>query len=453
MKRRLLLGLLVVMVMAGTWFCYADKETSGTSKAKTTSVSMNLTFGTVAGMMESNFRNSRGEDSDKGTFNVLEDGIYPGKENTVLYTSNAKAAGLDKFTSPPNITWTVKRESADGTDLLMSTDNTNMAKNDTMFPDPGIYKVENDGSRSGEEGGQEGSAPTGDGSTSDSGSGDTTGDGSTSDSGSGDTTGDGLTSDSGSGDTTGDGSTSDSGSGATPGGSAQTVTASNLCTVIVHDITAPNLFALFQEGVGAIELAKSEEDLKKQFEDQLTELGGKMDVETKLTGNLKAASILGVVETPKDAPIDQKTAAVVLMGTMFDKDGHQINEEGKKVTANILDKAQETRIITVGAESVSGVFVRRNVPFLVIAKQTDNDLAGPKDVTYTIQEKETGKEVAKTDGAYLFRVANYPHENYQDQPEYVFVASSIDKVGNKTTINVPLNIVNTQASFEAGKTE
>jgi hypothetical protein len=110
----------------------------------------------------------------------------------------------------------------------------------------------------------------------------------------------------------------------------------------------------------------------------------------------------------------------------------------------------------VGGEgkSLKGVFVRRNVPFVVAAVSTDNGnkraTAGEVEVKIVYAD---GTEVEKDGDAYLFRVPNYPRADYEDQPEYFFTTSAADEDGNMTTIRMPLYVVNTQAAFEGGRNQ
>ena len=220
-------------------------------------------------------------------------------------------------------------------------------------------------------------------------------------------------------------------------------------------ITPPNLFVLIQEGAGSINLAENQAALEKEFDKQLSEVNGKLGQETKLKGDLQEASWLGVVESPKDALPDKKTVTLVRSGTLFDEAGHKVYNEKTGIPAELENQALQTRKIAIGSslDSNLGVFVRRNVPFLVVAKQMDNSDADPKEVSYSVVDKTSGKAIEKYEGGNLFRVANYPRSEFKDQPEYEIVVQGLDKVGNVTSIRLPLYVTNTQASFEAGKAE
>ena len=95
--------------------------------------------------------------------------------------------------------------------------------------------------------------------------------------------------------------------------------------------------------------------------------------------------------------------------------------------------------------------MRRNVPFIIAAVSTDNGnkRASAGEVEVKIVDAND-QEVARDGDAYLFRVPNYPREEYKDQPDYFFTTQAADKDGNMTTIRMPLYIVNTQAAFEGG---
>jgi hypothetical protein len=370
---------------------------------------MNIAVSEAPGVMYEGFR---GEPVVKGVVHALEDGEYPTSEHSNLYLGDTKGLGESasgtRFAGPPNITWNVKKKNADGTSSLISTLNNNKATNNSLLPDPGLYKVENDGAR--------------------------------------------ATSNSSAG---ADESGADAGASESGPGGTRVITSSNAVTIKSHDVTPPELFVLIQEGVGAIDLAANQAALEAQLDQQLAALGGQLSAETQLKGDLQEASLMGVVEVPRNAAPEKKTVSFVRSGTLFDAAGHKIYEESPGIPTEVDDESRQTRKAVVGSAFIAdkGVFVRRNVPFLIVVKQTDNGDADPREISYRIVEKSTGKDVEPTDGANLFRVANYPRSEYRDQPDFELLVQSQDKVGNRTALSLPLYITNTQASFEAGKAE
>lgn len=68
--------------------------------------------------------------------------------------------------------------------------------------------------------------------------------------------------------------------------------------------------------------------------------------------------------------------------------------------------------------------MRRNVPFIFAAMSTDNGnkRASTGNVEALIETAD-GKSVEKDGDAYMFRVPNYPRDQYPDEPEYVFVTT------------------------------
>jgi len=100
----------------------------------------------------------------------------------------------------------------------------------------------------------------------------------------------------------------------------------------------------------------------------------------------------------------------------------------------------------------NGIFVRRNVPFLMAAVQTDNGEFSSKDANcFVVKAGNDTDPIQKVDNAYLFRRPNFPRAEFKDEPEYTFIMQGVDKEGNRTEVRVPLYVVDTQASIEAGQ--
>ncbi|MFZ2959668.1 MAG: hypothetical protein WA705_22505 [Candidatus Ozemobacteraceae bacterium] len=404
----------------------------------------------VPGALPASFR---GGNTDDGPVNVLEDGKYKIQEHSVLYEDSSAGLGKEaagtKFSSPPTINWTTEKEGSDGSlQNLGSTNNNKASVDDNFFAEPGTYRIHNGGARQ-VSGGTEDTGTSGAAGSTASGS---------ASSGATGNTGASASSTVGAGSATGNGATgSVDAAGATTGATGQAqsqrVTSNQTLTVISHDCTSPNLWAVIQEGAGSTNLAVDEQKLKDELNEQMSAAGGNLSPETTLQGNLKSASILAVAEMPKNLPPAQKTAAVFVKGPLFDETGKILTQTAGVVPMVVSDAEKQMRSTQVGEKNVRGVFVRRNIPFLTAAQMTDNGTYDHDGAHCRIINKSSGQDVAKIDAAYLFRVANFPRETYKDQPEYEFVMDGADEAGNRTEVRVPLYVVNTQASFEGGKAE
>lgn len=408
------------------------------------------------GAMPSTFR---GGDPDSGLIHVLEDFPYKRQEHSILYEEDASALGDQgaTFDGPPTINWTTTPvdENGEPTGPVVNA-NTNQATNVSEFPDPGYYQVGNGGARQVSGGSSDGAGTGGDG-TGQGAGGDGTGNGAGGDGtgngagGNGDGTGAG-------GDGTGNGAGGNGdGTGAGGDGTGQRVTANQTMGVQCHDCTTPNLWAVIQEGGGTTEVARDEEALKNAVALQMAEKclikGGKAlkKEEVKLSGDLAEASLLALYEDPPNAKPKEKTSQIILDGPIFDKDGKKLRNEEVAIQQTLLNEAEQTRTAIVNDAAVKGVFVRRNVPFLMAAHMTDNGKFNSKAANCYIVVKGQENSIQKTDNSYLFRQPNFPRAEYADQPEYEFIVQGLDAEGNRTEVRVPLFVVDTQASFEAGQ--
>jgi len=322
---------------------------------------------------------------------------------------------------------------------LLSNQNTNQATNVSEFPDPGHYKVGNGGARMTSGGASDSGSGAGAGATG---------------------SGAGATG-SGAGATgSGAGATgSDAGAGS---GFRGMVTSNQTMGVIAHDCTAPSLWGVIQEGGGKTEVARDENALKAEMAKQAEDLAKKVilaggvekacekDLLT-LTGDLKDANLLVVAEDPINAKPKDKTSRVVLQGAVYDKDGKKIKDASKVVPMRLMSEEDQTRVSELTGSTMPGVFIRRNVPFLMAAHQTDNGEYDSDGANCFVVLKKDNKPVEKTDNAYLFRRPNYPRAEFADEPEYEFVMQGKDKAGNRAEVRVPLYVVDTQASFETGQ--
>jgi hypothetical protein len=202
-----------------------------------------------------------------------------------------------------------------------------------------------------------------------------------------------------------------------------------------------------------------------------------------------------------------KTVRVSLAGNIFNEDGKSIEEHtivhtveesyenlNRKADCNFKDEVkrkehnQETDEIANEKLVKKGyaVYARRNVPLLPIVMYCDNgnrrksvglinsdgkivetneegnepeegkSAGGVSESSFTIKSKDKDNRVAvvpqQDDGSYLFRVANYPRNNYEDQPEYYFEAEVKDKAQNVTSVKIPIFVINSQAYDETNAT-
>ncbi|MBF0543601.1 MAG: hypothetical protein HQM08_04170 [Candidatus Riflebacteria bacterium] len=453
---------LFLLVFVGILFSATPStSTSGTTPSAITNPPMNMA---VNDALPAKFR---GGNTDQGTVHVLEDGNYKIQEHSVLYQDDAStlpgSTSGSQYKGAPTINWNTEKENADGTLAALGNQNTNQATNDSNFADPGTYRIHNNGSRevSGGSSDTSGSDSGAAFSTTGSGGGATSGTGAAATAGTGAAastgTGAAATAGTGAAASTGTGAAATAGTGAaastgTGAAASQRVNTNQTLTVISHDCTSPNLWAVFQEGAGSTNLADCEATLKEELKKQMLEASGTFDPGTDLKGSLKDASLMALFECPKNAKPKSKTSMVALKGALFDKDGKMIVSPSGLVKMAVLNEEDQTRVVEVTKDTVPGVYVRRNIPFLVAAQMTDNGTYN-RDGAECWIEKANGDKVDKTDNAYLFRVPNYPRDNYTDQPDYVFVVQGQDEAGNVSKIHVPLYVVNTKTSLEGGKTE
>jgi hypothetical protein len=375
--------------------------------------------------------NFRGGDPDSGVVNCLEDVYYEKHEHSLIYNPEASALAEDaEFEGDPNITWETKRINEDGTEEVLESNNTNMAADGGTFFDPGHYQVGNHGARQVAEG-DGGAADTEDEEGDD-------GEGAE-----GEDTEDVALVDA-EGDTEGE------------GGGSKTVTAEQNMGVKVHDCTSPDMWVAFQEGAGSVDMAETEEVLKQEMAEKIiANLGRPFSTKEE---DYEEASYLFLDEgkqEERDVEPWNKTARLSIAGPLFNDKG-AVKFESGIVNAGQDEENFKTKIHVSGEsdEGLSGVYVRRNVPFIFAAMAIDNGdgRASLGEVACKLEYAD-GTDVEKTDNGYMFRVPNYPREQYQDQPEYVFVAVAKDKDGNASTIRMPLFVVDTKASFQGGQNQ
>lgn len=407
----------------------------------------------------------RGGDPDSECVHVLEDAVYKRQEHTLLYEEDA--TGLSGapddavFTGPPTTDWTDVVVNADGSTTVLKNQNTNEATNSSEFPEPGSYQVHNGGARQVGYGGGGvddlgggGETPDGAAGVENPGAGAEVPDGqaSTNDGGAG-------TEAPGAGAENPDGlaALNDGGAGTDTPAGQQRLTSTQTLGVVCHDVTSPCVWAAFQELAGSMKnVAESEEDLKNKLREQVLANQGSFLLDQAPTGEFfEKTSVMAVFEFPKNREPDEKTAAVSLHGPLFNEIGTPEPRSAGLFKADVLDRETQTRIVTVTPNNqLKGIYVRRNVPFLLTGMATDNGdkctTAGEVECSIEIA---SGGEYEKEDGAYLFRVPNYPRENYDTQPDYEFVMKSADVDGNVTVVRLPLFVLDTQVSYEGGRNE
>ncbi|KAF1081549.1 MAG: hypothetical protein GQF41_2355 [Candidatus Rifleibacterium amylolyticum] len=419
----------VMMVCASVWPVYGQDAAATEEEAPALPESVDMSLGAVNSefAMPEGFR---GQETDEGDLRWLEDVGILMAENSDLYNIDANAiAESASFEGPPNINWEIKKEDENGNLNTESSENTNLASNPCNITDPGYYQVHNGGARQvSTAGGAEGEAVGG--------------------------TDEEAGGEAGGSATASTGAEGDEGGAAS--GQTSTVTAQQRVGIQVYDCTAPDVWIAFQEGAGNVNMAASEEALKAQMVGKIIEnLGKPFSTDAK---DFEDASYIFIEEGKDDERNSipwEKTARLSIAGTLFNERGAPKYESGK-LSSQIDKKEYTNHVSVIGGEdkSLKGVFVRRNVPFIIAAVSTDNGnkRASAGEVEVRIVDAND-KEVERDGDAYLFRVPNYPRSEYKDQPDYYFTTQAADKDGNLTTIRMPLYIVNTQAAFEGGRNQ
>lgn len=436
LSNRFLLLIAVLYVCVTVWPVIAqDSDPEEPSDKSTEAATVPDSTDMTLGMKSSPYvlpEAFRGGDPDSSLVHCLEDVYYEKNEHSLIYNPDAaELAEGAKFETDPNITWETKVKDEDGTFRTIKTENTNMAADGGKFYEPGEYQVGNHGARQV----AEGSGGAEDVTTE---------------------TKDGEPGGEGGGSETEDTALVDK-DGNTGGGESKTVTAEQNMGVQVHDCTSPDLWVAFQEGAGNINMAETEEALKVEMAEKIvTNLGRPFSTNAE---DYETASYLfldeGLLKEERDLEPWNKKARLSIAGPLFNERGAPKFESGTvQSEPNKEDYRSQVHISGNSAKGLRGVYVRRNVPFIFAAMSIDNG-NGRKSVADAAAkiELEDGKDVDKTENAYLFRVPNYPRDKYSDQPEYFFVAKAQDKEGNVTTVRMPLYVVDTQAAFEGGRNQ
>lgn len=355
--------------------------------------------------------------TDGSCRNYLEDYCYKTDENSLIYSGSGTGVGNNnqQLTGKPQISWTITDDN-DPNNVVSNP--SNKTTNPSNFKSPGCYKVHNSGSRQLSDAG--GAAKDG--------------------------------SKDGKGDTGGN----SSGQGK-PNGVA---TANQVMGVTVHDVTAPDLWLAFEECVGN-DYASSEEELSDKMVTNILAKKGEPFVTKENYQDIEGTSYIFVDEgqgADRDKVPENKTVRYTLCGNLFNANGTP-TLNGEVIPTKVLNKKNKTQQAVVEGgnknEVFKGVYVRRNVPFIAVVRSVDNGdkrkSVGAKaadGVKFVIKDSNGQEIKPDSNGGYLFRVPNYPREDYGDQPDYYFEAQAEDVSKNLTKIKAPLYIVNTSASFE-----
>lgn len=446
------------------------------------------------------FRGDQPVDGEDATIHYIEDNPYNMSENSLTYRkSGEKVASGSELTGSPNINWTITEEGGSGED---KSDNNNSATKDCTFSDAGTYSVHNSGSRqlseadgiggTDEEMKQEGEP------------------GDLKKEGTGDNdkkkkdekkymTAEGRIPvkvhdvtppdvwiafqendiDSKFADTLEDKIRSNEG----------------IPLDKNDDLFAKSSFIFIDEG----KLYPKPENYDKMSDEEKAEVTKKIQEETAVYGR-------------RDQEYPYKSVRVTLSGSIFNEAGSSIDTSNAPAIVHTIESNRDTlnreadvdftkkvyrhednkKLSEVANEDLLdkngngkyAIFARRNVPLLPVVMVCDNGnkraTAAPASADPEAQVKERNadgdapeenKNALKTskfriyssnkadaidgetvkqesDGSYLFRIANYPKKNFEDQPYYFFEAEVQDCAMNTTKVRIPLNIVNTTANFE-----
>ncbi len=385
------------------------QESNGNTQNKNLQSEMELT---MPGAEEEGFRGT-----DSSCRNYLEDYTYQTDENSLIYSGSGEKVGNNnqQLSGKPQVIWTITDDN-DPNNVVSNP--SNETSNKSNFTNPGCYKVHNSGSRQLTDAG--GAAKDG------------------SKDGKGDT-----------GDNSG-------GKGKANG----IATANQTIGVTVHDVTAPDLWLAFEECVGN-DFASSEEDLSNKMVEKILAKAGEPFVTKDNYQDIEGTSYIFVDEgksADRNKIPENKTVRYTLCGNLFNSNGTP-TLNGEVISTKVLDKSNKTQQAVVEGgnknDVFKGVYVRRNVPFIAVVRSVDNGdkrkSVGAKEadgVKFVIKDSNGTEIQPDANGGYLFRVPNYPREDYSDQPDYYFEAQAEDVSKNLTKIKAPLYIVNTSASFE-----
>ena len=403
--------LLAVFAACGIYAQEADKKDSDN---KNLQAEMTLE---MPGGEEEGFRGSDGSSK-----HYLEDCPYKASENSLIYQKKDTEVGENKdskLTGEPQIGWTITDDN-DKTNVKSNA--SNETTNQCDFTDPGTYKVHNSGSR--------------------------------------------QLSDAGGASNSNNNNDGKGGTDEETNKVSGIATANQVIPVTVHDVTAPDLWVAFEECIGN-EFVASCEDLAKKMEEHIVgdseknRAAGEPFVSKDTYQETDGTSYIFVDEGQngqRNKLPEERTVRYTICGNLFNANGTP-TLTGDVIQTKVLDKNDKTQqaVVEGGKENdvFKGVYGRRNVPFITMVRSIDNGdkrkSIGSKEedgVKFTIKDANGNEVLPDANGGYLFRVPNYPREDYEDQPDYYFEAEAYDVSKNYTKIKAPLYVVNTSASFE-----
>ena len=361
------------------------------SYAQDLPISENITVPMTLDFANAEAADFRGTTASADSSNCLEDCQYKLDENSLIYKGEGTSAGVNSVMSgAPSIQWTVTDSSnTDSPTTLGDAQNSQSAG--TNFPNPGHYKVSNSGYRQ----------------------------------------------------------LSDAG-GMGGKGSA---TANAAKAVVVHDCTVPDIWIAIEEYAGSGDLSENSEQLQTAIATKILSNGGSPFVASKDDSSLEKTNYIFIDESPRDAAPSAKVVRFTIAGNMFNANGAtDYKSTSIKTSSNGGDKTQQAVITGNGEDEsgFSGLYVRRNIPFVVASKAVDNGdrRASSTDANFRIKDSN-GNVIEPTSGSYMFRVPNYPRSEYPDQPEYFFEAQAVDSAGNMTKIEAPIHVIEQSASFDS----
>jgi hypothetical protein len=214
----------------------------------------------------------------------------------------------------------------------------------------------------------------------------------------------------------------------------------------------------FKEGAGNVNMAASEEALKLRCVGKIIETSVSHSLPTPKISKMPAISLSKKVRRRTQTAIPgKKTDQTFNCRHLFNERGAPKFESGKLSSQYRQEGIhQPCQRHWCEDKSLKGVFVRRNVPFIIAAVSTDNGNRACFSARSRSQNRrcKLTKEVERDGDAYLFRVPNYPRSEYKDQPDYYFTTQAGRQGWQSDHYqNAPLYIVNTQAAFEGGRNQ
>lgn len=379
-----------------------------------------------------------------GTTNVFENLEYFAYEYSEIFDQDPgnveDELGIEgsNFVGAPQMDWPLTEENPDGWEIIEGEEGQNLARRSSDFNDPGNYVLTNAGSR-------QLSFPLV------------------------------VASDDDEDEDEVDGEETERGS--------VRVTAVESLDVVAHDVTPPDVWLGFlEESVAGGSSDFLNRELRRAMRNQsqvaghivpalpLVDIYGdpaqgiRPRESTAGLELIQKGSIMAAFEYPHQAPPALKSAAVVTHGPLFEV------AKAEQFRSDEDCQVDLTRKVSASLDNEQAIFVRRNVPFWIGAATSDNsfsrheelpvfDLEETADVLnggdgFFIDASDRNaleRIVRGDDGSFMFRLPNYPREDFADQPDYRLVVRSTDQVGNSLELEVPVYVVQTRAYYEGGR--